>query len=100
MKEMYDFIDANKNGTIWLDEMKRFLSSSVEIVDEIQKVSSGESPTDEIYDKFKSYLNRRHMTPETIVGQLGLNLTYPLEIDHLTKMFEWAKIVLTGKVGN
>lgn len=35
MKEMYDFIDANKNGTIWLDEMKRFLSSSVEIVDEI-----------------------------------------------------------------
>ena len=40
------------------------------------------------------------MTTEAIVGQLGINLTYPLEIDHLNKIFERAKIVLPLKLGN
>jgi len=30
-KELFDLIDHNKNGVIWLDEMKRFMSSEIEV---------------------------------------------------------------------
>lgn len=81
--------------------MKRFLgSSNFDIKQETQVVSTGgDSQTDEMYDKFKSFLLKRHMTPEAIISNMGLILSHELELDNLTEIYSKARITLTSKNG-
>ena len=67
------------------------MSSEIEVKQDTQIVTQvADTQTDEMYDKFKTFLNKRHMAPEAIISNMNLGLATELELDILIEIFSKA----------